>query len=125
MFYEKGLPDQYLYAFLKKLNHKGTANLSLQRTTMAFRPLRPLRAIVISFNYHEHFYLNIFALLVASVIWKNKNVNFATFILAGSFIYRDLSKYIRPDRGKAYLIISCSSIFIFMLLILSAVIFES
>ena len=70
------------------------------------------------------FILNIFALLVASVIWKNKNVNFATFILAGSFIYRDLSKYIRPDRGKAYLIISCSSIFIFMLLILSAVIFE-
>ncbi len=71
------------------------------------------------------FVINILAVLIAAVIWKNENVNFAKFMMAGSSIYRDLAKYIKPDRDKAFLAISCLSIFLFMLFILSAVLWES
>ena len=80
---------------------------------------------LISYTILILFILNVLAVLVATVIRKNKNVSFAKFVMAGSFIYRDLESYIRPDRGRAYITISCSSILLFMLFILSAAFLES
>jgi hypothetical protein len=60
---------------------------------------------IISMNTISHkililFALNFLAVLIASVVWKNKNVSFYKLIMAGSNIYRDLSKYIQPAKEK-------------------------
>jgi len=65
--------------------------------------------------------LNMAVLLLVSVLWRNRDTSFGSFLMAGSFIYRDLPKYIRKERTRAYLALSYSSIGVFMLLILSMI----
>lgn len=66
--------------------------------------------------------LNMAAVIVLSFLWKNENVTWRTLFSAGSFAYRDLSKYIRPDRTRAFLALSYSAIILFMILLLSAIV---
>ncbi len=65
------------------------------------------------------FIINTAAIGVFSILWKNDNINFSEFLLAGSFIYRDLPKYIKNDKIKPYQVLSYSAIILFMLFILS------
>ena len=75
---------------------------------------------IISQIFLTIFLLNIFVILFASVLWKNRSCNFAKFVLAGSYIYRDLPTYIKRNRVRAFLLLSYSAIITFMLFVLSA-----
>ena len=65
------------------------------------------------------FVVNTAVLVAASLLWRNKNTNFGKFLMTGSYIYRDLPKYIKQNRTKPYLAVSYSFILLFMLLIVS------
>lgn len=70
------------------------------------------------------FILNTALLLVTSVLWKHKDVSFSESMMAGSRMYRDLPRYIKRERVKTYLAISYSAIILFMLSLLSFVLFR-
>ena len=67
------------------------------------------------------FIINVVAILFFSIVWKNRDVNFAKYVLTGTYIYRDLSKYIRKDRASAFLILSYSGVGLFIALVASMV----
>jgi len=61
--------------------------------------------------------VNIAAVLILLIIWRNKETKFAKFILAGSTIYRDLPMFIKKDKNKVYLALSYTVIILFFLLV--------
>ena len=63
--------------------------------------------------------VNILIVIIAGIFWKPKTVTFTEIFLAGSFIYRDLHKYIKADRIKAFLAMSYSAVILFLLFIVS------
>jgi hypothetical protein len=67
------------------------------------------------------FLLNTAVLLLVSVLWRNRDTTFVDFLMAGTFIYRDLPKYIRKERTKLYLTLSYSFIAVFVLFITSMI----
>jgi hypothetical protein len=67
------------------------------------------------------FALNVGALLLVSILWKNKDTRFTSFFFAGTYIYRDLSKFIRKERTRAYLALSYSGLILFVLVVLSII----
>jgi len=67
------------------------------------------------------FALNAGAFLLVTILWKNKDTSWSIF--AGSFIYRDLPKFIRKERTRAYLALSYSGIILFVLTVLSMILF--
>ena len=69
------------------------------------------------------FALNAAALILAGILWKNKDARFTSFFFAGTCIYRDLSKFIRKERTRAYLALSYSGIMLFVLAVLSMILF--
>ena len=68
--------------------------------------------------------VNIVVLVFVSLLWRNKNTNFAKFLMARSFIFRDLPKYIEKSWIKPYLAISYSCLILFILFIVSLFIWE-
>ena len=67
------------------------------------------------------FALNVGALLLVSNLWRNKDTRFTSFFFAGTYIYRDLSKFIGKERKAAYLVLSCSGVVLFVLAVLSMI----
>ena len=63
---------------------------------------------------------NMVGLLLLSVVWRRRDVSFAEFLLKGSFIYRDIEKYIRNDRVMPFMALSYSGVLLFMTTIISA-----
>ena len=53
---------------------------------------------------------NMVGLLLLSVIWRHEDVSFAEFFMKGSFIYRDIEKYIRKDRVMPFRALSYSGV---------------
>jgi len=68
------------------------------------------------------FALNAAAVILVGILWKNKDIKFTWFFFAGTYIYRDLSKFIRKERTKAYLALSYSGIVLFVLTVLSMIV---
>jgi hypothetical protein len=69
------------------------------------------------------FLLNSAGILLASVLWRNKDTGFSSFVAAGSLIYRDLPRFIRKEKVTAYLALSYSAVILFMLTIVSMILF--
>jgi hypothetical protein len=67
------------------------------------------------------FVLNAIALVLAGLLWRNKDIAFGSFLMAGTFICRDLPKYIKKEKIKGYLALSYSGIAVFILLVLSMI----
>ena len=67
------------------------------------------------------FALNVFTLFVVSILWKVKDKRLTSFFFAGTYIYRDLSKFIRKEKMAAYLALSYSVIILFVLTGLSII----
>ena len=67
------------------------------------------------------FIVNSIAILFFSIVWKKREISFAKFVLTGTNIYRDISKYIRNDKTKPFLILSYSGVVLFMALVASMV----
>ena len=65
---------------------------------------------------------NALLLVVVAIIWRNKETKFSEFLLSGSYIYRDIEKYIRKDKSSIFLTVSYSGIGLFIMLIASMVI---
>jgi hypothetical protein len=67
------------------------------------------------------FVVNMAALFVGSIAWRNKEITFGSFFVTGTFIYRDLPKYIKQEKTTAYMVLSYSGLAVFMLLVLSMI----
>ena len=65
--------------------------------------------------------LNTAALILVSILWRNRDIRFLSFLLAGTLIYRDLPKYVKKERTRAYLALSYSLVGVFVLTILSMI----
>ena len=66
------------------------------------------------------FLVDMFAVLLLGVVWKREDVSFSEVFWKGSFVYRDIEKYIRKDRISPFMALSYSGILLFMAVIVSA-----
>ena len=64
--------------------------------------------------------VNMVSILILSVVWRHEDVSFSEFYWKGSFIYRDIEKYIRNDRVMPFMALSYTGILLFMVTFISA-----